>query len=283
MDGFRIDAAKHVEKPFWAKFQPNVGIYMVGEVFDAGVDAVCSYQNNQGALDGVLNYAMWYSIVSTFRNASQSMNQLYYQALAITDSCQDSTLLGTFTENQDVARIGNVTTDVSQQMNALAWAMLGDGVPIVYYGAEQGLNAGGDPENREALWLTNYDTTGPLYAFLKAANAARNAVANLATYDYWTPYWTWKTKVVCNSDDVLCVRKGYDRSILTLITNKGVDAPEFGPIEIGDTNFIYGDTIVDLVSCTSMEVGQYGVVNITVPAGGKPMVSFNYLSTMDKD
>lgn len=272
IDGFRIDAAKHVGRPFWAQMEAALGIYMVGEVFDAGVDAVCSYQSNTAALSGVLNYAMWYSIVTTFRNGSQPMIDLYYQYTDIVDSCQDSTLLGTFTENQDVARIGNVTTDVSRQMNALAFAMMGDGIPIVYYGAEQGLTSGGDPWNREALWLTKYDTTGPLYNLLKACNVARNAIANRATYDYWSPYWTWKTKVVLQNNDVVGVRKGYDTSVLTIVTNKGVGGTEMGPYTIGDTNFVYGDTIVDLVGCGSMKVGQYGVVNITVPAGGKPMV-----------
>lgn len=273
VDGFRIDAAKHVGRSFWAQFQPSVGIYMVGEVFDGGVQAVCSYQSNTQALDGVLNYAMWYSIVATFRNDTISMNGLYYQYQDIVDSCQDTTLLGTFSENQDVARMANVTSDESQLMNALAWTMMSDGIPILYYGAEQALSAGGDPYNREALWLTEYDTTGPYYALLKSCNEARNAVANMATYDYWTPYWTWKTKVVLNNDDVLGVRKGYDRSILTIISNKGSSSPALGPYTIGDTNFVYGDTIVDLVGCTSMVVGQYGVIEITVPAGAKPMVS----------
>lgn len=38
------------------------------------------------------------------------------------------------------------------------------GIPIVYYGTEQGYNGDGDPRNRESLW-PNYNTNSDLYKF----------------------------------------------------------------------------------------------------------------------
>lgn len=253
---------------------------MIGEVFDGGVEAVCSFQSNTKALDGVLNYAMWYSIVATFTNASWDMQELEYQYTNIVDECQDSTLLGTFSANHDVARIANVTKDIAQQSNALAWTLMGDGIPVIYYGeeaAELGLAGGIDPDNREALWLTGYNTTTTLYSIIRACNEARNALASLATYDYWTPYWTWKTKIIASYEDFIAVRKSYDRSIVTIVTNRGSDAKAIGPHTFGNTNFNYGDTIVDLIGCTTQKVGRYGNITVTIPAGGKPMVSFYLL------
>ncbi len=42
-----------------------------------------------------------------------------------------------------------------------------EGVPIVYYGSEQGFSGGNDPNNREPLWPTNFAQSGDLYSFLQ--------------------------------------------------------------------------------------------------------------------
>jgi len=43
--------------------------------------------------------------------------------------------------------------------NALTFLFMNDGIPIVYYGLEQGFSGGSDPANREALWPSNYTNT----------------------------------------------------------------------------------------------------------------------------
>jgi len=83
---------------------------------------------------------------------------------------------------------------------------------------------------------------------------------------------TYKTKIILSNDDMLALRKGYDHSALALVTNRGSNSSALGPYTIGDTNFSEGDEIMDVLSCTSMTVGAFGVVNITIPAGGNPMV-----------
>jgi hypothetical protein len=136
--------------------------------------------------------------------------------------------------------------------------MLTDGIPIIYYGAEQQFSGQTDPYNREALWLSGYNTSMPLYGHLASINAARNAVANASTYDYWSPYWTWKSKMILVKNEVLVVRKGYDYSIVTVMTNRGQSSADLGPYTIGDTNFIAGDTVMDVLGCTSQTVQDYG-------------------------
>ncbi len=200
----------------------------------------------------------------------QFLAAMYENVIA---NCQDSTLLGTFTENQDQPRIASFTSDLAQQKNALAFSLMSDGIPIVYYGAEQRFSGVQDPDNREALWLTGYDTTQPLYQMIASINAVRNTISSLATYTYWSPYWTYKTKIVLSKDDVLVLRKGYDHSALALVTNQGSNASQIGPYAIGDTNWLEGDEILEVLGCTTMTVGPWGEVNITMPPGGNPMVS----------
>jgi hypothetical protein len=57
VDGFRIDAAKHVAKPFWTQFQAAAGVYTVGEALEANASLACPFMSQ--ALSGVLNYPMF--------------------------------------------------------------------------------------------------------------------------------------------------------------------------------------------------------------------------------
>jgi alpha-amylase len=189
---------------------------------------------------------------------AESLTGISYSYADIADNCQDSTMLGNFLENQDQPRLANYTSDVSLLKNAMCFNMLTDGIPITYYGSEQQFTGQADPYNREALWTSGYDTTVPLYSHLAGINAARNAVANVSTYDYWSPYWTWKSKMILVQDEVIVVRKGYDHSIVTVMTNRGQDSEDLGPYEISDTSFIEGDVVMDTLGCTTQTVKQYG-------------------------
>lgn len=60
---------------------------------------------------------------------------------------------------------------------------MADGIPIVYAGQEQHYSGGNDPANREALWLSGFDTDSELYKLIATANGARNqAIAKGTNY-----------------------------------------------------------------------------------------------------
>jgi alpha-amylase len=40
---------------------------------------------------------------------------------------------------------------------------MAEGIPIIYYGSEQGFNGGNDPDNREPLWTSNFNNETELY------------------------------------------------------------------------------------------------------------------------
>jgi alpha-amylase len=272
-----------VNKDFWPPFQEAAGVFTMGEVFNQADDppnSTCDWAVD--ALDTVLNYPAWWSVVGTLANVSNPMGGLGYVVDRIATGCHDSTLLGTFSENHDVPRFGSATKDLSQQKNALTFNLMTDGIPVVYYGAEQRLEGKNDPENREALWLApnGYDTTAPLYQHVKALNIVRTAVGSeLAGLDYsnWSGFWAYKAKILYSTDDILVFRKGYDTSIVTALTNGGEGAPDVGPYHMGDTNLVEGTTIVEVLSCNSTMVGLYGEFDITLK-NGEPQVSTLSLS-----
>lgn len=67
--------------------------------------------------------------------------------------------------------------------NAATFTIMADGIPIVYAGQEQHYSGGEDPANREALWLSGFNTDSELYKLIAKANGARNqAIAKGTNY-----------------------------------------------------------------------------------------------------
>ena len=58
---------------------------------------------------------------------------------------QDPGVLGNFLENQDLPRWHNVSVDPQSLWNAMVFNFMSDGIPIVYYGQEQGFSGAADP------------------------------------------------------------------------------------------------------------------------------------------
>eukprot|EP00345_Euplotes_harpa_P010929 CAMPEP_0168338790 /NCGR_PEP_ID=MMETSP0213-20121227/13067_1 /TAXON_ID=151035 /ORGANISM="Euplotes harpa, Strain FSP1.4" /LENGTH=361 /DNA_ID=CAMNT_0008344681 /DNA_START=1 /DNA_END=1083 /DNA_ORIENTATION=- len=148
IDGIRIDTVPEVKRQFWAEYTQEAGCYAVGEVFNGDVSYVASYQPYVPAL---LNYPAYFTLKGVWMGG-QSMYNLRNLINDENQKFKDATILGTFTDNHDNDRFLHDHGDVKNYQNALVFALYMQGIPIVYYGAEQGFNGGQDPANREVLW-----------------------------------------------------------------------------------------------------------------------------------
>lgn len=81
---------------------------------------------------------------------------------------------GTFLDNHDQARFLSVQPDTTLYKAALTYLFMSQGIPIVYYGTEQGFNGGPDPANREPLWTTKYPNNTVLYQYIAQLNTFRH-------------------------------------------------------------------------------------------------------------
>jgi len=168
IDALRLDTVPHVSKDFWAEFSKAAGVYTIGEVLNFDLPYLASYQ---GAVDGVLNYALYSTLRYTFQNGgSMSSIQSYYDGAYAT--WPDITVLGNFVNNHDNPRFLSASGNVAAFKAALAFTIGSVGIPMVYYGDEQGYGGGMDPGNREPLW-TNMNTESEIYGFLATLNNFR--------------------------------------------------------------------------------------------------------------
>ena len=265
IDGLRLDTVLEVETTFWSGFLAAAPVYMVGEVFNGNPALVCPYQD---VLPGVLNYPLWYPLRAAFSSTSGSISALVSEVNSIKDSCPDSTLLGTFLENHDNPRFANLTADLSLDKNAIAFAMLADGIPIVYAGQEQHYSGGADPHNREATWLSGYSRSAPLYGFIGQVNQVRNQAIYKASN-----YTTYKAYPIYSDTSTIAMRKGFDgNQIVGVFSNLGAGGASY-TLTLGNTGYVAGEALVEILTCTTVTTDGSG--NIAVPmSGGLPRIYY---------
>lgn len=114
IDGFRVDAAKHVSDDFLRSFAAAAGIFTIGEVYEGDQYKLCPYQD---LMPSVTNYPNYFPMVEAFSAGNISA---LTQANQITKkTCPDTTALASFSENHDLPRIGSYTQDLSVSSSSL--------------------------------------------------------------------------------------------------------------------------------------------------------------------
>ena len=169
---------------------------------------------------------------------------------------KDLGLLGVFADNHDNPRFLSGQSDVGLYRAALAYALLSDGIPITYYGAEWLLRGGGDPGCREALWQAAgggrppYSAqAAPLGPFLAALNAHRRSAQ------------LWRALQVERWQDDALYAFSRGSSTLAVFTNVG----SAGGQQARDVTYLPeawapGTRLCDALDCTSCTVVGAGPV-----------------------
>ncbi|KAJ6626402.1 alpha-amylase [Mycena sp. CBHHK59/15] len=260
IDGLRIDAAQHVKKSFWPGFSKSAGVFCMGEVFDPAVPNVAEFQGPD-ALDSTLNYPLYYALVAAFGlPGPQNMSALTDVLSQSKTTYTDTTVLGTFLENQDLPRWHNLSVDPQSLYNAMTFTFLSDGIPIVYYGQEQGFNGSSDPYNREPLWPSNYNDTSS-YQLISTLNQLRTFLTNT------TDWASQDTKVLATDNHSLAFQKG---DVITILTNIGTPSQNLNIAF--KSPWDRGTVTIDVIGCRQFVVASGGYLEVEYTKGGVPVV-----------
>lgn len=251
IDGLRIDTFKHVRKNFWPDFVRAAGVWSVGEVLSGDPDYLSSYQPYVG---GLLDYGTYYPLKRAFHRDGGSMYELTNLLTPqYRSKFRDMQQMSTFMENHDMPRFTNDTNaDLAVVKNAMAWNLLTDGVPIIYYGQEQSYSGDGDPGSRELMWTSNYNIT-PLYQYIARLNQIRKLGWDVG-------FGTHLTTRLYVEDHVAVTQKG---PVLMVLTNLGSQARS--KTISTPTMFKNGTIIVDILTGESFRVKRS--TNITIVSG----------------
>ncbi|KAF2757290.1 putative alpha-amylase [Pseudovirgaria hyperparasitica] len=264
IDGLRIDSVKNVETGFWSSFCASAGILCFGEVSDGNYAYAYPYMQY---IDAITDYPMYYSITRVFQQQTDMSDIVYNLGLCKDGGCKDTTMAFSFIENHDNARFPAGTSDLALAKNAIAYTMLGDGVPIVYQGQESHLAGGDDPGCREAIWLQKYNTNAELYKHIALLNQIRNS-AMLATpasgYPGYAQYQNW---VLTYSSNVIQMRKD---PVRTVLSNEGSSVASY-TLTTSGMGFTTGANVVEVLTCNVYVADATG--NVALSMGqGRPSV-----------
>jgi alpha-amylase len=168
VDGFRMDAAKHIfpderaadNHAFWVWFKQEMekikpDVYLVGEVWSQAKD-VAPYLKG---LPSLFNFDLGYAITHVAASGKDTVNlvQKYKEIRDFYKSITTDYLDATFVKNHDQTRIlSELKGDVNKARMTAAMLLTMPGTPYIYYGEEIGmLGEKPDPQIREPfIWDT---------------------------------------------------------------------------------------------------------------------------------
>jgi len=191
IDGFRLDAVKHIETSWLTDLRARISaevawdqkFYMVGETFDGSRDLIKSYVNPDTMLDGQFDFPLRGSVLATILRRDGSMGDLAGFLGSNAGFYGPGSVMSTFLGNHDVPRTIGIADDSPMfgawdggkdrawfnKPNApsnrspyerltvaytLIYAL--PGIPMIYYGDEVGMPGAGDPDNRRFMQWSGY-------------------------------------------------------------------------------------------------------------------------------
>lgn len=284
IDGYRIDTVKHVEPDFWAEWAPAIRAHaadlgkenflLFGEVFD-GDDVLVGSYTQPGLLDANVDFAAKYRVFrGVFKEGAptSTVAALHAERQANWGAEPQDGGVGVaprdlplgFLDNHDVARFLWQEEDDTALRLALVHLMTREGLPILYYGTEQGFDGGNDPANREPLHVSGYSQQHPLYQWISQLAAVRADTAPLRRGDVT---YTWTTEHTGDEDDagILAYERSFEGEVVVVVLNTHASkrsVTAFG----GETMTVsaqVGRTLTDaLGSGLSVTVGDGGALEV---------------------
>ncbi|WP_374531238.1 alpha-amylase family glycosyl hydrolase [Novosphingobium sp.] len=223
IDGFRIDTAKHVNPEFWRAFVPAIqarakargipNFHIFGEVATSDFDPalLASWTRNAG-LPAVLDFGFAVAAIDAVsgKTGTDELARLHDDDVLYAGGAKGALQLPTFVGNHDAGRLAMFIEQQNPKAGSeelLARDMLGHamlltlrGVPVIYYGDEQGFaGRGGDQLARQDMFpskvaeyndqpllgttattaAANFDPNHPLYRLIADLSEVRRTTPAL--------------------------------------------------------------------------------------------------------
>lgn len=231
VDGFRLDAAKHIypderaedNHAWWIAFRKEMeaakeDVYLIGEVWDKA-EVVAPYL---AGLHAIFNFDMGFAITRAVQNENDT--SLVKQNKKIRDfyqSITDDFIDATFTTNHDQNRImSEVGNDHNKAKMAAALLFTLPGAPYIYYGEEIGMRGKKPDENiREPFMWTKAAQDSFRTSWMEPKYAEDVQPLSLQMKDPNSMYNTYKTLIsLRNNSNILT----YGNIDTTEITEPGI-------------------------------------------------------------
>jgi glycosidase len=180
-----------------------------------------------------------------------------------------------FMDNHDVPRFLFDKPSLPALYNAMAFLFTEDGIPCMYYGTEQEFSGGNDPDNRERLWQTGFQTTGATFEYVAKLIKIRKAYSPLRRGDISVKWSTDHVGVEQDANIFAFERNDGGKKVLVVINTSESKTSETSSAASGGApmtvTFPDGTTLDDVLSgdpAASVTVGTAGALTVSVPMRG---------------
>ncbi|PYS94079.1 MAG: alpha-amylase [Acidobacteria bacterium] len=271
VDGFRIDAVKHVtwgwEYSFANSIYTNGDSFLFGEWYQGNTSDPLyhdSYKFANKSGISLLDFPLNTAIRNVFgSNTNFSDIDSVITAEGTNFTWKDD--LVTFIDNHDMARFLTVNNNNNRLHEALAFILTARGIPCIYYGTEQYLhndtNGGTDPYNRPMM--PGFDTTTTAYKLMGKLSTLRHSNPAVS-YGSMSQRWI-------NSDVYIYERKFFGSVVLVAINKNDATAYNITGLNTSLPVGTYSDYLTSLLGGSSITVtsgtgGNNPVTSFSLPA-----------------
>jgi glycosidase len=191
LDGFRLDAVKHIETPWLTDLRARLTgeatwdqpFYLVGETFEGDRNVIRAYVDPATMLDGQFDFPLRANVLRSLLRRDGPIADLAGFLDSNDGFYGPGAVMSTFLGNHDVPRVVHIAEDSPQfgewdggkdrawqnqpqlpqgasafERLAVAYTLLYTipGVPMIYYGDEYAMPGAGDPDNRRMMQWTGH-------------------------------------------------------------------------------------------------------------------------------
>lgn len=269
VDGFRLDATKHVNWGWQYSLANHIYTTKTSFVFGEWVaddsnnplyKDLLKFSNKSGVAE--LNFPLFTSINSVFGQGGSFVNLNTVITQQQTDFAYQNDLVN-FVDNHDRKRFLTVDTSADDRKHlhaALAFVLTARGIPCIYYGTEQYLEGGDDPDNRRKM--PAFDETTTAFKLIKSLSTLRKDNEALG-YGGITERWI-------NANTFIYERKFYD-SVVVVAINKGATSQAVSGLLTSLPTGTYSDYLTGLVggvalTSTTANGSNWNSASFTLPA-----------------
>jgi glycosidase len=269
VDGFRIDATKHVNWGWQYSLANTAYTNKTSFVFGEWVaddsnnplyQDMLKFSNKSGIAE--LNFPLFTTINNVFGQggAFSNLNNVIVQQQ--TDFTFQNDLVN-FVDNHDRKRFLTVDTsanDTKHLEQALAFVLTARGIPCVYYGSEQYLEGSDDPDNRRKM--PGFSETTTAFNLIKNLSTLRK---NNEALGYGSIAQRW-----ISNDVFIYERKFYD-SVVVVAINKSTSSQAITGLVTSLPTGTYSDYLASLLTgvsltATTVNGSAYNTANFSLPA-----------------
>jgi len=267
VDGFRLDAVKHIPRDFWRQYCKEIkehagpGFFIIGEDMHGDPNHVVSYQKD--GMPSLFDMPLYFTTIDTFARGG-SMRALAGRMEETNRRYENPAVMSAILDNHDFSRFLTLAGDRGKDKLrlALAFLMTVNRIPTVFYGTEVGMEGKHDitapPENRKDM---EWGKDPELLSYFKTLTSIRkehSALSEGAFLEMW------------QDDKVFAYDRQDGKEEVIVVLNNG-DGDEYREIPLRAESRITEGTVLQNLLGGDTVKGEGGKIRVSM-RGKEPKV-----------